>query len=201
MLDLRQDRYVALPPEWAACLTGLRTQTRESVCDEPRPESLLRAGVIEVSTSDNLEPCSLRSGEMSLAGPKRQPKMIMVLSATYSLFQTRRLLAAHSLDEVVCKFAREKMNKTRPAPSGDIDNLSMLATAFGRAEVMSTRHDRCLSRSFALAFAAVQTGFPVDLVIGVRARPFAAHCWVQWDGRIVNDEVEMIRAYTPILAV
>jgi hypothetical protein len=38
-------------------------------------------------------------------------------------------------------------------------------------------------------------------VIGVKLRPFAAHSWVQSGPWLVNDRIDMIRAYTPIMAV
>ncbi|MBO9708023.1 MAG: lasso peptide biosynthesis B2 protein [Caulobacter sp.] len=38
-------------------------------------------------------------------------------------------------------------------------------------------------------------------VFGVSTWPFAAHCWVQLDGLVLNDRLQRVRRYTPILAV
>lgn len=38
-------------------------------------------------------------------------------------------------------------------------------------------------------------------VFGVSTWPFAAHCWVQFDGLVLNDRLLRVRRYTPILAV
>jgi hypothetical protein len=42
--------------------------------------------------------------------------------------------------------------------------------------------------------------FP-DLVLGVRMMPFAAHAWVQDGDTVLNDTVDYVSAYTPILVV
>jgi hypothetical protein len=38
-------------------------------------------------------------------------------------------------------------------------------------------------------------------VFGVRARPFVAHCWVQYEDIVFNDTVEHVASYTPIMVV
>lgn len=39
------------------------------------------------------------------------------------------------------------------------------------------------------------------LVIGVRIRPFAAHCWVQAEQTLLNDAVAPIQELTPIMSI
>jgi hypothetical protein len=69
-----------------------------------------------------------------------------------------------------------------------------------RAFLFSTR-DECLHDSLAvLEFLARHQLFP-SWVFGVRARPFAAHCWVQHDGFVCNDTVEHVSGYVPIMVV
>jgi hypothetical protein len=64
-----------------------------------------------------------------------------------------------------------------------------------------TSEDRCLNDSLALLhFLAAQGLFP-HWVIGVRARPFAAHSWVQCSEVVLNDFPEHVRQYRPILVV
>jgi hypothetical protein len=36
-------------------------------------------------------------------------------------------------------------------------------------------------------------------VMGVSGRPFAAHCWVQVGDRVVNDTLDHVILFTPIL--
>ena len=68
----------------------------------------------------------------------------------------------------------------------------------GRASVRSYL---CLFDSLALIhFLARFRVFP-DWVFGVTADPFEAHCWVQTGGVVLNDTVERVSAFTPIMSI
>lgn len=61
--------------------------------------------------------------------------------------------------------------------------------------------DECLFEAFALGeFLARYAVFP-SWVFGVQARPFAAHCWLQHGGIVLNDTVEHVTRYTPIMCI
>jgi len=38
-------------------------------------------------------------------------------------------------------------------------------------------------------------------VIGIRPDPFLAHCWVQHKGLVLNDDIDNVRTFTPILVI
>jgi hypothetical protein len=59
----------------------------------------------------------------------------------------------------------------------------------------------CLRDSLALIDFLALHGWAADLVIGVEAAPFSAHCWVQSGGCALNETVHEARRHTPILAV
>jgi Transglutaminase-like superfamily len=64
-----------------------------------------------------------------------------------------------------------------------------------------TAQDKCLHDSLTLVdFLAAEGLFP-RWVIGVRARPFGAHSWVQIGGTVLNDQHEHVRRFRPILVV
>jgi Transglutaminase-like superfamily len=64
-----------------------------------------------------------------------------------------------------------------------------------------TAKDRCLFDSLALIeFLAAFRWFPT-WIIGVTTRPFKAHSWIQNEGLILNDRLETVELYSPILAV
>jgi hypothetical protein len=68
-----------------------------------------------------------------------------------------------------------------------------------QSERLWSAQNRCLPRSLALASALRSAGGAARLVIGVRLNPFAAHAWVQ-DGTIVlNDTLDHVLLFTPIL--
>ena len=57
----------------------------------------------------------------------------------------------------------------------------------------------CLVRSTLLMRFLRGLGVHADWVFGVRLFPFAAHCWVQAGDVCLNDDVERLAAYTPIM--
>ena len=75
-----------------------------------------------------------------------------------------------------------------------------MARALEDIRTMVTRHDQCLLRSLALVRWATSRGMALDLVFGVTARPFQAHCWVQHGNLVLNDSLDHVINFTPILA-
>ena len=51
----------------------------------------------------------------------------------------------------------------------------------------------------ALAETFWKANIPVALVLGVRLAPFRAHSWVQLKDEVLNDHIDHIRSFTPIL--
>jgi hypothetical protein len=61
--------------------------------------------------------------------------------------------------------------------------------------------DRCLVRAVALANDALSAGYGVTLVFGVQLRPFGAHCWVEHCGEVLDDSIDHVRRFAPVLAL
>jgi hypothetical protein len=80
-------------------------------------------------------------------------------------------------------------------------SLRVLARALSQTDLIFGRTKRCLPRS--LAFMALCHSCRVypKLVIGVRTHPFAAHCWVQLGDRVLNDTIDNVRIFSPIMAL
>lgn len=83
--------------------------------------------------------------------------------------------------------------------SSDLNRLGRIAASFDRASGWISSQDRCLGQSIAVAKSARRAGIGVDIVIGVALGPFTAHCWVQHGSYVVNDRVETVARYIPIL--
>ena len=63
-----------------------------------------------------------------------------------------------------------------------------------RAAIHYPRELLCLRRSAAITWMLRRHGHPAELVVGASIIPFAAHAWVELDGRIINDNEDEIRA-------
>jgi hypothetical protein len=59
----------------------------------------------------------------------------------------------------------------------------------------------CLFDSLVLMLFLRRLGVFPQWIFGVRTGPFAAHCWLQHGRTVLNDSVENIRSYTPIMLV
>jgi len=77
---------------------------------------------------------------------------------------------------------------------------TQLASAFHTlAPYFMTVHNACLFRSYFLIRYLASAGFPADWVFGVRLAPFSAHCWVEYQGCVLNEHLDTAREFQPIL--
>jgi len=76
-----------------------------------------------------------------------------------------------------------------------------IVRAFEHGRLLRTAANRCLPRSLGLNRALARKGCRSHIVLGVKLGPFAAHCWVQAGQDVLNDTVEEVARYTPILVV
>ena len=83
----------------------------------------------------------------------------------------------------------------------DFRKAGRLIHAFTILRPSYPRDYLCLFDSLALLeFLSAYRLFPT-WVFGVSSDPFAAHCWVQQDGVALNDTIERISTYVPIMTV
>jgi hypothetical protein len=76
-----------------------------------------------------------------------------------------------------------------------------LVAAFHRWACWTPAPAKCLIRSFMLLRLLRRHGFDARWVFAVRTWPFEAHCWLQAGPVVLDDAVERLTAYHPILAV
>ncbi|HMI20851.1 MAG TPA: lasso peptide biosynthesis B2 protein [Sphingomonas sp.] len=92
--------------------------------------------------------------------------------------------------------------KSRIAARPDAQAMAdAVAGDFRRAAMLATTRNYCLPHSLAVANALFTRNVPADLVLGVRTRPFGAHCWVQFHEAVVNDSIDNVRDYIPIRVI
>jgi len=199
-LDTPQDRYFGLAADAQASfrrlvagaplgdgdarLLGELGVTGATVTTEGEQPALAppRLRVATESLLDDLTPATTR--DLALA-------LWHIVAAARRL---RRRGLAGSLDHL----GRQKRRVTGGIP---LERARRITAGFVAAAAVATAHDKCLPRSLALAARLVAAGGAPDLVIGVKLQPFKAHCWVQLDGRLVNERVDVARAFTPILVL
>ncbi len=87
---------------------------------------------------------------------------------------------------------------SRPANNA---RVGAVAAAFKAFLPWAPNQGACLYRAFVLLTMLRLTGENARWVFGVRTWPFGAHCWLQIDDAVVDDDPERVSHYTPILAV
>jgi hypothetical protein len=108
------------------------------------------------------------------------------------------------LEHSLAHLARKKSQRAARfiADATDLDMARDLTRTFIHLRPLAyAARNRCLLDSLALAEFLASHGIRATCIIGVRANPFEAHCWVQIGTHVVNETPEMARRYEPILSV
>jgi len=194
-LDLRRDRYFALPRD---AEDGFRTLAEGEFLD-PSSEvgaALLGTGLFAQSAT----PCRPEPAQTerltSDPVPTGRAGPIVTTGIWLSLLRIRRSLRTRPFVLVL-----EARRRREPAGSQDLDRLRELAGTFLAARCLVPIKPKCLPDSLALRdWLAARAGAP-ELVFGVKLHPFAAHCWVQWRGSVLNDAPDRVREFTPVFVL
>lgn len=207
-LDLRHDKYVGLDAVQTRILRRLLSDEPEVGADT----KALVAHLIEqkLLTQDERSGRALRLTEMAaptggLVGfeydPPCEVRWHHVLTFAAAYLEVTASLRFRSLAATVATACRRrKAAKLRGKPL-DVRHVHGLVLAFRRLRPLFYRgRERCLLDSLVLtSFLAKYRVFP-HLVIGVMLGPFGGHCWVQYENLVLNDRLEKVTKFTPILS-
>jgi len=89
----------------------------------------------------------------------------------------------------------------RCSPTG-IEHISLLLSSFERMRVwFYTAKNKCLLDSLVLSVFLSLASQSCTFVIAVATKPFLAHSWVQFEQAVLNDTVEHVQIFRPIIVV
>jgi hypothetical protein len=111
--------------------------------------------------------------------------------------EAKRDLSRMPLSQVLANLS----NKKARVGQYSVPPSHKAVAAFLGTSIVTQSHDQCLPRSIAMVNYLAHYACHPLFVIGVRNNPFEAHAWVQYDGMALNDDVEKISRFTPILAI
>jgi hypothetical protein len=95
----------------------------------------------------------------------------------------------------------ERRRRRHAVPASLAASRNELMAAFIELRPWYPRAYLCLFDSLALLeFLASYRAFP-QIVFGIVADPFQAHCWLQEGEVVINDSLERVGRYTPILCL
>jgi hypothetical protein len=201
-LDIDRDRYFCLTQQSEAGF-------RRMVADEATAGA--DALMIKRLVSDGLLVAAPAGARPTACPPARRPARSLldvpgqagtgaVASALARLGTANLALRMLPLHRVLARLRHRKRKQDQPSLAAPDATLE-IAAAFRRSSRIVSPLNRCLPRSIAAAHALLASGARPDLVIGVRLNPFNAHCWVQCGDTLVNESLDEVRNFTPILVI
>ena len=200
-LDTVRDRYFCLSASSERAFLALIDPKRTEVNDDEIAQ-LVRHHVVEPLSGDaRPRPCPPAPiAETSLLDAPPSPlDLLALVLAGVELARVSLTLRRRGFDALLAGVRRAKQGMMEDAPQAR--TAARVATAFARTSYFSSAQDRCLVRSIAVARRLLALDCRPDLILGVKLQPFRAHCWVQHQGRLVNDRIDVVRAFTPILLI
>ena len=201
-LDIVANRYFGLSLDAESSFRRLAAAEPLDTADAIRLRAMAQSGLLAAADAD-LRPraCPPQPKPFhSLVDRQEHPRAGAVAGALARLTASSLALRARPLAAVLARLERRKSVASR-APGDAESVMGEVAAAFRRSMLIASPLDQCLPRSLAAAHRLLDHGVSADLVIGVRLRPFAAHCWVQRGPVLVNETIDQVRTFTPILIV
>jgi hypothetical protein len=225
LLDLQQDKYVGVGREQMAIL-ATRVKGWPTVGTAPLAESpagdvrtpnaaaesivnkMLAAGMLTTDASIGKEarPVEMPRAEAALIiedlESRPEVRFTHVVRFLWASMLTTVVLRWWSIESVIAKISARNAAAHARGATLDVEAARRAVAAYIRLRpLLFTAHDACLFDSLALMrFLSYYRLFPT-CVIGVQTGPFGAHCWVQHEAVVFNDQPEYVRRFTPILAV
>jgi hypothetical protein len=124
-------------------------------------------------------------------------------SAPFFLASMRanRYLKTRTFESIIRSVVRRREADAYSQSQIDLHEVKRLTKVFNFLRPFFPRNYLCLFDSLALIeFLAYYHLFPT-WVFGVRPEPFEAHCWVQTNDLVLNDTVEHLSVFIPIMTV
>lgn len=205
LLDLQRNRYLAVPEStalsrtvwgWPACAGSASPSPND---DERRVLALRRLGLLLDHPVARPPAPVLPEPDRSI-DPAARDEVAHRLVADVTRLAVATAMAAMQLHcrrlaAIVESHARRRLRGDGPPQA-----VLALAERYARCRplVLASR-DRCLLDSLALLHFLGHAKLSASWVIGVRARPFGAHAWLQCGSTVLNDQHERVRQFHPIL--
>jgi hypothetical protein len=133
--------------------------------------------------------------------PSSRARLLDVTRFFTSAISANIQLKSRPLNAIVARVLRRRALNTSDIAPPTIDRWLDRINCFHSLRPRFPRAYLCLFDSLAMIeFLARHKVYP-NWVFGVQLRPFHAHCWLQFEDAVLNDSVEHVRRYTPIMIV
>lgn len=202
-LDLAADRYFGLPSHLDALFQAWLTTHQLAPGSDIQLSPLVTAGILQKAEIGHpVAPPDLTTATHSVMDYPGTPGMpLPSLRALHNHFIAARRLKTQPLSSTIAHLRRQKARMQNSSEhSTGARALAHAKKFFAIGQFVATQ-DQCLRRSIALMDYLAAANCNSTFVMGVRRQPFGAHAWVQHNDLVLNDLVDHVCEYTPILAV
>ena len=216
LLDVRADRYLCLNLEDVALLRPWLNGQNEDDATDARPDVMPAQAAALMQQLLDRELLIPRAASARPVTPTRWalPTQTLQLSTTsgllasivhaptfvYSSIFADHALRRRSLEVISGRVSRHRAQQSRNRPF-PWETTSRVIATFNTLRLFYPRSYLCLFDCLALLqFLSFHSIFPT-WVFGVVADPFSAHCWLQQGDVVLNDTVETVAKFTPIMCL
>ena len=195
-LDTGRDRYAALPADLERGFADIVALGGQVEPQAPTTRRLLDTGLFHLGTgSQMLRPLNRALPSHGLEHARRRLSAIDLAQVWRLVAEARRMVRTRPFASMFNDPAIDRHHLTAAKP---IAALAELARRFNHARALVPIAPNCLSDSLALRHWLARRGHRCDLVVAARLEPFAAHCWIEAQGIVLNDTPERIATFVPI---
>ena len=194
LLDVARDQYFCLPKAGGGVRRDARTGALAGLATELVMD-LREAGLVvdraTAATRRWAAPAGREAaGLVSVRG--YAPELPALLSASLAMFWRFR---GQAFSALVDRQARRRGGRDDP------DEAAWFGAAFQASLPWLPVQGACLYQSFLLLEVLRRNGVAADWVFGVRTWPFHAHCWVQAGDIVLNDTLDHVASFEPIMVI
>jgi len=194
LLDVRQSEYLCLPD---AAAVFDRRGDGVKILDEDLAHQASELGLLGQGwRPDQLALIPAGADVQTITDFRASARDIFAFLAAYGVLVKRYY--RRPFGELIT-YARDQGRGRAPA----LITPELLETvqAFRRLLPWAPFEGVCLYRSFYLLAFLRLRGFDATWMFGVRTWPFEAHCWLQLGDTVLDDSLDHVRSFSPILGV
>lgn len=187
ILDLEADNYFCLPSGGDTLVR--RSDGGANVLPGPTCDTLEAAGLLQAEAPPLVRTLPAKPSRTSIYDPA-DVSWRDILAGLAATLEVRKIKPGSG----ITAYLSESALRSEPERK-----VLRAARAFWRLQPWLPIEGECLVRSALLVRALRRQGLEAQWVFGVRLFPFMAHCWVQAGDTCLNDDVERLSAYQPLL--
>ena len=198
-LDAAHDRYAALPRDMIEPFLAALARGGLVEPGAPGTVGLLASGLFVLSETEHaLESVSHVPPARGFEPMRPQLRLADLVRVWWLLACARRDVRTRPFSTLIgsAHNPRSRSSAVTGAPP-----LELLVQRFHRARAYVPIASSCLWDSLALRQWLADRGVGCALVFATRLDPFAAHCWIEHDGVVLNDSPERIATFAPVAIV